>query len=216
MILLLGVWFLLGICLQGGVAKSHFRNDVEFGQGLITTKLLFLEQEVSLVPCLMLLEQIYLEKCIANEEISNGILCKAVTFGSYAPTAVWSSIFPDRRGIFHRGEVNLQLLQRNNFTDLTYAGSLDGYMITQNDGFRQAVFPFLPYSDFVFWPVVSGNVYEVNAIRYRDVVYSLCVHLPWNFILILLFRNLVFGRFHSRRGRYTMYTGNKWSRRKVY
>ena len=216
MILLLGVWFLLGICLQGAVAKSRFRDDVEFGQGLITTKFLFLEQEVSFVPCLKLLEQIYLEKCIANEEITNGILCKAVTFGSYAPTAVWSSIFPDGRGIFHRGELNLQVLQRNNFTDLTYAGSLDGYMITQNDGFRQAVFPFLPYSDFVFWRAVSGNVCEVNAIRYRDVVYSLCVHLPWNFILILLFRDLVFGRFHSRRGRYTMYTGNKWSRRKVY
>ena len=75
MILLLGVWFLLGICLQGAVAKSHFRNDVEFGQGLITTKLLFLEQEVSLVPRLKLLKQIYLEKCITNEEITDGILC---------------------------------------------------------------------------------------------------------------------------------------------
>ena len=214
--LLLGIWFLLGICLQGAVAKSHFRTDVEFGQGLITTKLLFLEQEVSLVPCLKLVEHIYLEKCIANEEINNGILCKGVTFGSYASTAVWSSIFPDGRGIFHRGELNLQVLQRNNFTDLTYAGSLDGYMMTQNDGFRQAVFPFLPSSDFLFWRAVSGNVCEVNAIEYRDVVYSLCLHLPWNCILILLFRNLVFGRFHSRRGRYTMYTGSKWSKRKVY
>ena len=216
MILLLGVWFLLGICLQGAVAKSRFRDDVEFGQGLITTKFLFLEQEVSLVPCLKLLEQIYLEKCIANEETTNGILCKAVTFGSHAPTAVWSSIFPNGRGVFHRGELSLQVFQRNNFTDLTYAGSLDGYIIKQNYGFRQAVFPFLPSSDLVFWRAVSGNVCDVNAIRYRDVVYSLCVHLPWNFILILLFRNLVFGRFHSRRGRYTMYTGNKWSRRKVY
>ena len=173
--LLLGIWFLLGICLQGAVAKSHFRNEVEFGQGLVTTRFLFLEQEVSLVPCLKLIEQIYLEKCIAYEEIPNGILCEAVTFGLNAPTAVWSSIFPDGRGIFLRGEVNMQLLQRNNFRDLTYAGSLDGYMITQNDGFRQAVFPFLPYSDFVFWPAISGNVCEVNDIRYRDVVYSLCV-----------------------------------------
>ena len=216
MILLLGVWFLLGICLLGAAAKSHFRTDVEFGQGLITTKFLFLEQEVRLVPCLKLVEHIYLEKCIANEEITNGILCKGVTFDSYAPTAVWSSIFPDGRGIFHKGELNLQVSQRNNYTDFTYPGLLDGYMLTQNDGFRQAVFPVLPSSEFVFWRAVPGNVCEVNAIGYRDVVYSLCVHLPWNFILILLFRNLVFGRFHSRRGRYTMYTGNKWSKRKVY
>ena len=88
MILHLGVWFLLGICLQGAVAKSHFRNDVEFGQGLITTKLLFLEQEVSLVHCRALVEHVYLEKCIDNEEITNGKLCEGVTFGLYAPTAV--------------------------------------------------------------------------------------------------------------------------------
>ena len=74
MILLLGVWFLLGICLHGAVAKSHFLSVVEFGQGLITTKVLYLEQEVSLVRCRKLVDHIYLEKCIDNEEITNGIL----------------------------------------------------------------------------------------------------------------------------------------------
>ena len=33
MILLLGVWFLLGICLHSAVTKSHFRSVVEFGHG---------------------------------------------------------------------------------------------------------------------------------------------------------------------------------------
>ena len=90
MILLLGVWFLLGICLHGAVAKSHIRTVVEFGHGLITTNVLFLEQEVSLVHCRKLVEHIYLEKCIDNEEITIGKLCEGVTFGLYAPTAVLS------------------------------------------------------------------------------------------------------------------------------
>ena len=214
MILLLGVWFLLGICLHGAVAKSHIRTVVEFGHGHITTSVLFLEQEVRLVHCRELVEHIYLEICIHNEEITNGKLCEGVTFVLYAPTAVLSSIFPDGRGIFRRGELNLQMVQSNN--DLTYAGSLYGYTSTQTDGFRQAVFSSLPSTSFYFGRAISGNVREVRAIGNRDVVYSLCFHLPWNCILILLFRNLVFGRLHTRRGRHSMYTGSIWSKRKVY
>ena len=176
MILLLGVWFLFGICLHGAVAKSHFHYLIEFRQGLVTTEVLFLEQDVSLVHCRKLVELIYLEKCNDNEEITNRILCSGATFGSYAPTAVLSSNFPDGRDIFHRGELNLHVLQRHNFTDLMYAGSMDGYTLTLTGGFRLAVFAFLLPFDIGFWRAVSGNVYEVHAIGYRDVVYSLCVH----------------------------------------
>ena len=111
---------------------------------------LYLEQEVSLARCRKLVDHIYLEKCIDNEEITNEILCKGVTFGSYSPTAVLSSIFPDGRGIFHGGELNLQVLQRNNFTDLTYAGSLDGYTPTRMTVFDRLCMHFylLPISFF--------------------------------------------------------------------
>ena len=163
MILLLGVWFLLGICLHGAVAKSHIRTVVEFGHGHITTNVLFLEQ-VRLVHCRELGEHVYLEICIHNEEITNGKLREEVTFVLYAPTAVLSSIFSDGRGIFRRGELNLQMVQSNNFIDLTYAGSLYGYTSTQIDGFRQVVFSSLPSTSFFFGRAISGNVREVRVI----------------------------------------------------
>ena len=72
MILLQGVWFLLGMCLQCTVSKSNFHSGVMFGQRVVTPEISFRPHEANRVRSRKNMKHINLGKSMENGEISDG------------------------------------------------------------------------------------------------------------------------------------------------
>lgn len=100
MILLQGVWFLIGVCLQCNISKSHFHSGVMFGQRVVTPDISFRLYEANLVRSRNIMIRIILEKSMENGGISDGPLCKGVTLGVYTPNSVLCSIYSNGNGFF--------------------------------------------------------------------------------------------------------------------
>ena len=185
MILIGRVWFLLLICLECSIFKSHDVDSVfAFAQNITTNPDSFCFQGINLPLCQTLPQQIFMEKCINNEEFYNNTLWKCNSVSLHVLQAVlFTSI--NEKGIYHGGELNIREFHK--FQQTVYNGitQLHEYTIEKQFSLQSSDIALSRQFVCVYGDTAS-NSNEVYEINYRDILIFFCFYLPWTCFFILL------------------------------
>ena len=164
MLLIVGVWFLLVICLQLNIFKFHDEHSGEaFAQNITTTRVSFCLQGINLDLCPNLAKRIFMEKCINNGEFHNSTLCKGNTVGLHDPQAVVFR-FENEIGISLGGELKLREFYSFQLTVSKGTRQFYGYMFAKQFYFEPSDVTLLSPISCVFLNPAS-NFYEVHEIN---------------------------------------------------
>lgn len=212
---MVGLCFLFIICLRCNIFTFHDEHSGEaFAQNITTTRISFCLQRINLGLCQNLAKPFCMEECINNEEFHGITLWKGITVGLHDPGAVLFT-YRNEKIISLGGEHQFREFYRLQLKLSVGLRQFDAYKFAKQFYFQPSDVTLLrPISCIFYNPALNFNtILEVN---YWHIVIFLCVNLPWNSIFMLLIWFLLFGKFRSRRLRYTRYRGHIWSRRKIY